>query len=67
MKSAPERLASAAVLHHVHGLKQGQVAKALGVCRRTVLYRLGSFAEVAEKFAQTADALADGRRPCAAA
>ena len=31
------------MLHHVAGFRQGEVAQKLGVCRRTVLYRLARF------------------------
>jgi RNA polymerase sigma-70 factor (ECF subfamily) len=40
----PEKLAAVALLHHVDGLDQGEVATVLGISRRTVVYRLGAFA-----------------------
>lgn len=47
---APEALRAPAVLYYVDGLEQEQVAKALGVSRRTVINRLGAFASRARKF-----------------
>jgi RNA polymerase sigma-70 factor (ECF subfamily) len=43
------KLASAAVLHHVQGMTQSQVAQTLGISRRTVLYRLEGLQEYARK------------------
>lgn len=48
---APEYLRAPAVLHYVHGLEQAQVAKLLGISRRTVINRLRAFSERARKFA----------------
>lgn len=39
----PEKLAEVATLHHVDGIDQGEVARILGVSRRTVVYRLAEF------------------------
>jgi RNA polymerase sigma-70 factor (ECF subfamily) len=39
----PEKLAEVALLHHVDGIDQGEVARILGVSRRTVVYRLAEF------------------------
>ncbi|MBI3182717.1 MAG: RNA polymerase sigma factor [Myxococcales bacterium] len=47
---APDKLRAPAVLYYVDGLEQEQVAKALGVSRRTVINRLGQFASRARKF-----------------
>ncbi len=47
---APEKLRAVACLHHVDGLDQGEVAKVLGISRRTVVTRLQIFAENAHKF-----------------
>jgi RNA polymerase sigma-70 factor (ECF subfamily) len=47
---APEEVRDAAWLHHVDGLKQGEVARVLGVSRRTVVSRLALFTRNAEKF-----------------
>jgi RNA polymerase sigma-70 factor, ECF subfamily len=41
--STPEEFRRPAVLYHGQGIEQGQVAKMLGVSRRTVLYRLAEF------------------------
>jgi RNA polymerase sigma-70 factor, ECF subfamily len=46
----PEKLRVVAWLHHVDGLDQGEVARVLGVSRRTVVSRLGEFAERAQRF-----------------
>jgi RNA polymerase sigma-70 factor, ECF subfamily len=54
LKQTNEKLSRPAVLHYVEGLKQEQVAKTLGVCRRTIIYRLGRFAEEAKRFATAA-------------
>lgn len=47
---APENLRAPAVLYYWDGLEQEQVAKMLGVSRRTVINRLGEFANRARKF-----------------
>src|SRR5439155_19141260 len=39
MASVP-KLTSTAMLHHIEGMTQAEVAEALGISRRTVLYRL---------------------------
>jgi RNA polymerase sigma-70 factor (ECF subfamily) len=49
---APEKLRAPAYLHYVDGLDQTEVARVLGISRRTVLYRLAAFAKNARKFAQ---------------
>jgi RNA polymerase sigma factor (sigma-70 family) len=46
----PERLRAAVLLYYVDGLEQEQVAKTLGVSRRTVINRLQEFAERSRKF-----------------
>lgn len=43
LSDAPEELRAPAVLYHGCGIEQAKVAKALGVSRRTVLYRLAEF------------------------
>jgi RNA polymerase sigma-70 factor (ECF subfamily) len=48
---APEPIRAAAWLHHVDGLDQGEVARVLGVSRRTVVNYLALFAKHARKFA----------------
>jgi RNA polymerase sigma-70 factor (ECF subfamily) len=47
---APEKLRSVAFLHYVDGMDQGEVARVLGVSRRTVVTRLKIFSENAHKF-----------------
>lgn len=46
------KLRTAAWLHHVDGLDQSEVARVLGISRRTVQYRLAEFALNARKLAQ---------------
>jgi len=47
---SPEKLRAPAWLHHVDGLDQGEVARVLGISRRTVGNRLAAFADNARKF-----------------
>lgn len=47
---APENLRAPAVLYYVDGLEQEQVAKALGISRRTVINRLNEFMSRSRKF-----------------
>ena len=49
---APETLRAAAWLHHVDGMDQGEVARVLGISRRSVVNHLATFAENASKFAR---------------
>jgi RNA polymerase sigma-70 factor (ECF subfamily) len=51
VRRSPEKLRAAAWLHHVDGLDQGEVARALGASRRTIVNRLAEFVEHARKFA----------------
>ncbi len=51
VRRSPEKLRAAAWLHHVDGLDQGEVARVLGISRRTVVNRLAEFATNARKFA----------------
>lgn len=46
----PEKLRAPALLYHVDGMEQEQIAKVLNVSRRTVINRLQEFAERARKF-----------------
>lgn len=46
----PEKLRETVVLYYVDGLEQEQVAKALGISRRTVINRLQEFQERSRKF-----------------
>jgi RNA polymerase sigma-70 factor (ECF subfamily) len=48
----PEDLSTAAWLYHVDGHEQGAIAEICGVSRRTVVARLGRFAERARAFIQ---------------
>ena len=50
VRRSPEQTRSAAWLHYVDGLDQGEVARVLGVSRRTIVNRLGEFCENARKF-----------------
>jgi len=50
VKRSPEKLRVPAWLHHVDGLDQGEVARVLGISRRTVVNRLAEFADNARKF-----------------
>jgi RNA polymerase sigma-70 factor (ECF subfamily) len=54
IEHAPEKLRAPAYLHYVDGLDQSEVARVLGISRRTVVYRLSAFAENARKFVQRA-------------
>ena len=49
VRRCPEKLRAPAWLHHVDGLDQGEVATVLGASRRTIVSRLGEFAEYARK------------------
>jgi RNA polymerase sigma-70 factor (ECF subfamily) len=49
-----EKLAEAALLHHVDGIDQTEVARILGVSRRTVVYRLAQFADLARGILRSA-------------
>ena len=50
--AAPEELRVPAWLHHIDGIDQGEVARMLGVSRRTVVNRLAAFAKNAHALAQ---------------
>jgi RNA polymerase sigma-70 factor, ECF subfamily len=50
VKRSAEQVRAAAWLHHVDGLDQAEVARVLGVSRRTVVNRLAEFAANARKF-----------------
>jgi RNA polymerase sigma-70 factor, ECF subfamily len=47
---APPHLSVAAWLHHVDGMDQGEVARVLGVSRRTVVNHLAAFRRHVKKF-----------------
>lgn len=45
LSKTPDEEKVPAVMYHLNGIEQARVAEALGVSRRTVLYRLASFTE----------------------
>jgi RNA polymerase sigma-70 factor (ECF subfamily) len=50
VKRSPEEVRAVAWLHHVDGMDQGEVARVLGISRRTVVNRLAEFKANARKF-----------------
>jgi RNA polymerase sigma-70 factor (ECF subfamily) len=56
LEKTPEDLKAPAVLYHLKGMEQSKVASALGVSRRTVLYRLAAFTENARRMHALAEA-----------
>ncbi|HXI59778.1 MAG TPA: sigma-70 family RNA polymerase sigma factor [Polyangia bacterium] len=48
-RRAPPQMRDAAVLYHVYGLVQSEIAEELGVSRRTVVNYLGAFADYARR------------------
>jgi RNA polymerase sigma-70 factor (ECF subfamily) len=56
LSDAPEELRVPAVLYHGRGIEQSKVAEALGVSRRTVLYRLAEFTRRVVRFHSLAEA-----------
>lgn len=52
--AVPEKLHVPALLKHVNGLLDAEVAAALGVARRTIVYRLEAFRDKATRLAATA-------------
>jgi RNA polymerase sigma-70 factor (ECF subfamily) len=46
----PEKLRAPALLYHVDGMEQEQIAQVLQVSRRTVINRLAEFSERMRKF-----------------
>jgi RNA polymerase sigma-70 factor (ECF subfamily) len=50
VRRAPEKLAVVAWLHYVDGMEQEEVARVLGLSRRTVVNHLRTFIENAQKF-----------------
>jgi len=50
VERSPAKLRAAAWLHHIDGLDHGEVARILGISRRTVLNRLAEFADRSRKF-----------------
>jgi len=51
VRRCPEKLRVVAWLHHVDGLDQAEVARTLGISRRTVVNHLAEFARNARKYA----------------
>ncbi|MGQ0505293.1 MAG: RNA polymerase sigma factor [Myxococcaceae bacterium] len=49
---SPEQLRAPALLHYVDGMEQAVVAQTLGISRRTVINRLGTFAKRARQYIQ---------------
>ena len=56
LTAMPEPLRAVAYLHYVDGLEQGEVARVLGISRRTVVNRVGAFREEARRFLGAAGA-----------
>lgn len=56
LSSTPEELKAPAIMYHGKGIEQAKVAQALGVSRRTVLYRLAEFTRRAMKLNDLAEA-----------
>lgn len=56
LEATPDELKAPAVMYHARGLEQARVAEALGVSRRTVLYRLAEFTRRAVRFQEIAEA-----------
>lgn len=50
VRRSPEKLRAPAWLHYVDGFDQGEIARVLGISRRSVINRLGEFVENARKF-----------------
>jgi len=50
VRRSPEKLRTPAWLHYVDGLDQGEIARVLGVSRRTVGSRIAEFTDHARKF-----------------
>ncbi len=55
VRRCPEKLRAVAWLHHVDGLDQNEVARVLGISRRTVQYRLAEFGENARKLVRRSE------------
>lgn len=56
LAATPEQLWQPAFMYHARGMEQGRVAEALGVSRRTVLYRLAEFTRHAMRLQEIAEA-----------
>lgn len=56
LAETPDEEKQPAVMYHARGMEQSKVATALGISRRTVLYRLSAFAARARKLHALAEA-----------
>jgi RNA polymerase sigma-70 factor, ECF subfamily len=56
VERTPEKLRAVAWLYYVDGMDQGEVARVMGVTRRTVINRISAFVDYAGKFARRASA-----------
>ena len=61
VRHAPEKLRVPAVLYYVDGFEQLQIARALGISRRTVVNRLNDFIDRSKKFLSTDEAQLEAR------
>lgn len=55
LEATPDELKQPAVMYHARGVEQSRVASALGVSRRTVLYRLAEFTRRAMRMNELAE------------
>ena len=55
LEASPEELRRPAIMYHARGIEQSKVAEALGVSRRTVLYRLSEFTRRAMKMNEASE------------
>ncbi|MFT3709487.1 MAG: sigma-70 family RNA polymerase sigma factor [Archangium sp.] len=55
LAQTPEELKKPAMMYHARGIEQSKVASALGVSRRTVLYRLAEFTRRAMRMQELAE------------
>lgn len=55
LAQTPDELKKPAMMYHVRGIEQAKVASALGVSRRTVLYRLAEFTRRAMRMQELAE------------
>ena len=56
LAATPDELKQPALMYHARGIEQARVAEALGVSRRTVLYRLAEFTRRAMRMQEIAEA-----------
>ena len=56
LAATPDELKQPALMYHARGIEQAKVAAALGVSRRTVLYRLAEFTRRAMRMQEIAEA-----------